>query len=183
VDLDSDRLYFYDDTTLFVIDINTGKIIFTPNSADVGEHLIKIIVSDDDYQSANITFNLKINASDYVKPDPVDNDKSNGSGDELDLMVVAGVIIIIIVIIVLIMVMLLMRKRKKKIPTDQFYDPNYKDDILSHHDDTEPPTTDTEDLPPDTTKAISPKSDIRKSPPPKKLKSQKPLDNKHKKSK
>lgn len=183
VDLDSDRLYFYDDTTLFVIDINTGKIIFTPNSADVGEHLIKIIVSDDDYQSANITFNLQINASDYVPPDPVDNGSSNGSGDELDLMVVAGVIIIIIVIIVLLMVMLLMRKRKKQIPTDQFYDPDYKDDILSHHDDTEEPVTDTEDLLPDTTKAISPKKDIRKSTPPKKMKSRTPPHNEPKKLK
>ncbi|UCG69864.1 MAG: hypothetical protein JSV09_02245, partial [Thermoplasmata archaeon] len=48
-DIDSDDSYtFFDNTTLFDIDPNTGEISFTPTNEDVGVHLVNISVVDED---------------------------------------------------------------------------------------------------------------------------------------
>jgi hypothetical protein len=43
---DNDKITFSDDTTLFEIDSETGKISFTPTNDDVGSYDVKIIVND-----------------------------------------------------------------------------------------------------------------------------------------
>ena len=139
-DVDSDKIFFYDNTLLFVIDINTGEIEFTPHNKDVGVHKIKIIVSDEDYQTSNITFNLKINRSTEDTPPPA-NHKPKDS-DELFLGEIGGVpvlailiIIIIVVVIVIILSFMFMRKKKQKgtgkiTGTEKMS--NIQDDDLAH---------------------------------------------------
>jgi hypothetical protein len=147
-DVDSDKIFFYDNTMIFVIDINTGEIKFTPHNKDVGSYEIKIIVSDEDYQTANITFNLQINRS-KDDPEPKDNVSDNGEdGDELFLGEIGGVpvlalliIIIIVVVVVVIFSFMLMKKKQKgasKITgTDKKLD--YQDEDLSHGDTSDDP--------------------------------------------
>ena len=135
VDVDSDELYFYDDTTMFVIDINTGKILFTPNPKDFGSHIIKIIVSDEDYNSANITFELQINASDYVPPD--NGNVTLSDGDGINMLLVVGVFLIIIIILI-IFAFLILRRRKQKSelssadPSDKYFTSDFLEEDLSH---------------------------------------------------
>lgn len=45
-DVDNDPLLFYDNTTLFNINENTGIIAFTPTNSQIGNHSVKISVSD-----------------------------------------------------------------------------------------------------------------------------------------
>ncbi len=125
IDVDSIKLYFYDDTNLFTIDINTGIIEFTPKSDEIDVHIIKIIVTDDDNLPANITFKLTINASD----DPViitgDGNETTNDKDEINWGVIAGVIILII-IIPLIIFIFFKRRQKNKTIADDFFHPEYE---------------------------------------------------------
>jgi hypothetical protein len=45
-DADGDTLYFFDNTSLFNIDILTGVIAFIPTNEQIGNHSVKITVSD-----------------------------------------------------------------------------------------------------------------------------------------
>ena len=57
----SDTLYYYDNTELFDITVDSGRIEFTPERADTGQHNIEIYVSDGEYYDTT-AFILTINA-------------------------------------------------------------------------------------------------------------------------
>ncbi|MDN5327711.1 MAG: large repetitive protein [Candidatus Woesearchaeota archaeon] len=59
-DPDNDSITFYDNTTLFEIDPNTGEISFTPQASDVGLHHINITVVDNTSRETWAIFNLSI---------------------------------------------------------------------------------------------------------------------------
>jgi hypothetical protein len=59
-DPDLDKLYYLDNTDLFNINFDTGKIVFTPNPVDVGTHKINITVVDRYGLSDSIVFDLVI---------------------------------------------------------------------------------------------------------------------------
>ncbi|MCD4666744.1 hypothetical protein K8R47_02965 [archaeon] len=42
----SEIVTFYDNTTLFNISVNTGLIQFTPNSSDIGDHVVRISINN-----------------------------------------------------------------------------------------------------------------------------------------
>ncbi|MEA3378511.1 MAG: Ig-like domain-containing protein [Nanoarchaeota archaeon] len=59
-DPDGDPLLFYDNTSLFNIGLNTGIIAFIPNNNDVGNHSVKITVSDRQYiDDQDIIFQIR----------------------------------------------------------------------------------------------------------------------------
>jgi hypothetical protein len=64
-DVENDTLYFYDNTTLFEINITTGIISFTPNSSQVGDYVINISVNDTsgDFDSEIINFTVRNNTA------------------------------------------------------------------------------------------------------------------------
>jgi hypothetical protein len=71
VDLD-DSITFHDDTALFEIDEETGVISFTPTNEDVGMHVVKISVMDEegaeDYQEVTFTI-LNVNDPPEIEDD------------------------------------------------------------------------------------------------------------------
>jgi hypothetical protein len=148
-DMDGSRLYFYDNTDIFVININTGEIKFTPTNNDIGLHTIKIIVSDEDYLTGNTTFLLKVNAS--TEP-PIDNNKSNDKtgdqDDEMPMGYVAGVpllyilLIVIILAVVIGLLMIMVTRKRNQAQAAEFFKRDHDEDAdeLSHddHDQKEP---------------------------------------------
>ncbi len=59
-DPDGDNITFYDNTSLFEIDSNSGEISFTPDIADAGLHHINITVVDNTSRQTSAIFNLTI---------------------------------------------------------------------------------------------------------------------------
>jgi hypothetical protein len=62
-DDDNNNLHYYDNVSLFDINLTTGLINFTPSISDVGNHSIKITSNDYDSDcpiSSTMTFNLEI---------------------------------------------------------------------------------------------------------------------------
>jgi uncharacterized protein (TIGR03790 family) len=55
-----DSLRYYDDSDLFQIDRNTGKIAFTPTNDDVGDHSIIIMVKDESDSMDSELFTLTV---------------------------------------------------------------------------------------------------------------------------
>ncbi len=143
-DIDSTKLDYNDDSPLFVIDIETGKISFIPNETEIGIHIIKIIVTDDTLQSSEMTFTIIINKSTEPPPVPANDTKEdkpktdNGPGG---LGYVAGVptaylliVIIIIISIIILTFLLITNKRKMDSERDKFFSPEYekeKDDDVN----------------------------------------------------
>jgi PKD repeat protein len=60
LDSQGDAITFSDDSDLFEIDPQTGKIEFTPSNDDVGTHTITITASDEDGGVATVTFSIII---------------------------------------------------------------------------------------------------------------------------
>ncbi len=74
-DPDGDPIQFFDNSTIFDININTGLISFTPNKTHVGLHHIEINVSDDEdgMSSAYFWINItEVNNPPYFDP-PLEN--------------------------------------------------------------------------------------------------------------
>jgi hypothetical protein len=69
-----DKISFYDDTSLFDINKNTGMISFTPTNDDVGTYTIRITVSDTDGLSDDDTIRFTvINSNDPPVLDFISN--------------------------------------------------------------------------------------------------------------
>lgn len=135
-DIDSPKIYFNDDSVLFVININTGIISFTPNNSDADMHTIKIIVSDDDYLAANTTFKLTINTNTSSddnggSDDGEDDDSSWIFGDTASGLVI---IIVVIIVIIMLLALFLFRRRKKLAKSDDYFTPGDKAEKTTEHD-------------------------------------------------
>ena len=59
IDLDGDKITFADDTVLFDINAETGRIEFTPTNAQIGKHTIKVMAFDEN-STAEASFVLNI---------------------------------------------------------------------------------------------------------------------------
>lgn len=55
-----DVLSFEDDTDLFDIDASTGRIAFTADQEDIGQHLVTVVVRDSDARWQGVTFTVTV---------------------------------------------------------------------------------------------------------------------------
>jgi hypothetical protein len=134
-DIDSENIYFYDNTSLFAIDTETGEISFVPVEDDEGTHEIEITVTDDTYESSKMNFILVINASDKndtngdipENGDPdSENEDRNWFSNTNNLVILLAIILIII--IVLIFVLIRGRKKRKTSTVPGGIEQNFSDD-------------------------------------------------------
>ena len=63
-DEEDDTIYYYDNSSLFTINVNTGVINFTPSFSDVGNHSIAITINDTINWTTS-TFILRINSTNH----------------------------------------------------------------------------------------------------------------------
>jgi uncharacterized protein (TIGR03790 family) len=101
IDEDTDDDFtFSDDTNLFNIDPESGKIYFIPNSNDAGVHKVRITVTDTEGESDYVflTFDIK--------------------GEEEEGVNLLWIVLIVIIIVIFIVILLLIMLRKKEKPQD-----------------------------------------------------------------
>jgi hypothetical protein len=122
IDIDSEKLYYYDNTTLFSIDIDTGLISFTPTDDQAGNYVVKITVTDETTLSSDFVFKITVNRSEINdsnghKPD--NNETKNGTDSDRsgEWYLILALAIIIVIIIIVIASVLLLKSRKRKAGT------------------------------------------------------------------
>lgn len=64
IDIDGDTLIFKDDSNILNIDKRTGRIVYTPTESDLGDHSIKISVSDGNTE-VFITIHIKVYSTNH----------------------------------------------------------------------------------------------------------------------
>ena len=146
-DVDSEELFYYVDPDKFMIGRTTGLIKFTPESTDADNtYIIKVIVSDSEYSSSNLTFKLIVNASDETNNNgnghPKNDTPTDGKTEQWTVAGIPGIylisiIMIILIIVVIVIIASIMKKRKQKPDSGQYFDNGYEKDGLSHHEQEE----------------------------------------------
>jgi hypothetical protein len=121
-DIDSEKLYYYDNTSLFSIDIDSGLISFTPDNNQVGKYIIMITVTDDTFLSTDVVFKLMVNKSkdnDINGHEPDNNETKDGevSDKSGDWYLMLAIIIIVVIFIGLISILLI--RRRKRVETEK----------------------------------------------------------------
>jgi hypothetical protein len=97
-----DRLVFWDNTNLFDIDADTGRIEFTPGEGDAGTHTITIFVSD-----GNLTVEKTITLT------------IEGTDTGLTILAIMIIIILVIGVFMVILVFMVHRRNLAKIRAGQ----------------------------------------------------------------